>query len=171
MKKKIKGIMSILGLKVYNSMYKYKIFQRTIVRDLKKHMKYVGEDVRINPDTHIIDAEKISIDDRSSIGGQCYIQASGGIDIGKDSMIAPRVAIWTSNHRYRDKEKIIRDQGSIFKKVIIEDDVWVGYGAIILPGTILRKGCVVGAGSVVSGKVEEYALVAGNPAKLIKYRQ
>lgn len=171
MKKIIKNVVSMFGLKIYKSIYKYKIFQRTIVRDLKKNMKYVGVDVRINPDTHIIDPQNISIGDRSSVGAQCFIQATGGISIGKDTMIAPRVAIWTSNHIYTDKEKTIREQGSVFRKVIIEDDVWIGYGAIILPGAILRKGCVVGAGSVVTGEVEEYSLVAGNPARFIRYRQ
>lgn len=49
---------------------------------------------------------------------------------------------------------------------VIEDDVWLATGVIVLPGTTIRRGSVVSAGSVVSGTIEEYSLVAGNPAKI-----
>lgn len=52
----------------------------------------------------------------------------------------------------------------------IGDDVWVGYGAIILSGVTIGKGSIIAAGSVVTKDVEPYAIVAGNPARFIKYR-
>lgn len=55
-------------------------------------------------------------------------------------------------------------------KVIIEDDVWVGYGAIILIGVKIGKGSVIAAGSVVTKDIEPYSIVGGNPTKFIKYR-
>jgi chloramphenicol O-acetyltransferase type B len=55
-------------------------------------------------------------------------------------------------------------------KVIIEDDVWIGYGAIIMSGVKIRRGSIIAAGSVVTKDVEPYSIVGGNPAKLIKYR-
>ena len=54
------------------------------------------------------------------------------------------------------------------KPIIIEDDVWLATGVIVLPGTTIRRGSVISAGSVVSGTIEEYSLVAGNPAKVMK---
>lgn len=54
--------------------------------------------------------------------------------------------------------------------IIIEDDVWIGYGVTILSGVNIKKGAVIAAGSVVTKDVEAYSIVGGNPAKLIKYR-
>lgn len=58
----------------------------------------------------------------------------------------------------------------INSKVIIEDDVWVGYGSIILSGVTIRRGAIVAAGSVVTKDVDPYCIVAGNPAKFIRFR-
>ena len=55
-------------------------------------------------------------------------------------------------------------------KVIVGDDVWIGYGAIIMSGVHIGKGAIIAAGSVVTKDVEAYAIVGGNPAKLLKYR-
>lgn len=54
--------------------------------------------------------------------------------------------------------------------IIIEDDVWIGANSVILPGVTIKKGAVVGAGSVVTKDVPSYAVVCGNPARVIKYR-
>jgi acetyltransferase-like isoleucine patch superfamily enzyme len=55
-------------------------------------------------------------------------------------------------------------------KVIIEDDVWIGYGSIVLSGVKIGRGSIVAAGSVVTKDIEPYSIVAGNPAKLIRKR-
>ena len=54
--------------------------------------------------------------------------------------------------------------------IILEDDVWIGYGAIILSGVHIGQGAVIGAGAVVTANVPPYAIVAGNPAKVVRYR-
>ena len=56
----------------------------------------------------------------------------------------------------------------IIKKVTIEDDVWIGTGAVILPGVTLHRGAVIGAGAVVTKDVDAYTVVGGVPAKFIK---
>ena len=61
-------------------------------------------------------------------------------------------------------------QGSTRKWVIIEDDVWIGTRAIILPGTRIGKGSIIGAGSVVTKDVPQYSIVGGNPARILKTR-
>ena len=55
--------------------------------------------------------------------------------------------------------------------IIIEDDVWIGANVVILKNVTLEKGCVIGAGSVVTKSIPAYAIAVGNPAKVIKYRK
>lgn len=74
-------------------------------------------------------------------------------------------------HNYSRRDTLIREQGGYEKDIIIEDDVWIGYGAQIMPGVTVHRGAVVGAGAVVTHDVESYAVVGGVPARLIKYRE
>ncbi len=68
--------------------------------------------------------------------------------------------------------KLVAGGNGSFSKgqVVIEDDVWIGYGSIILSGVTIGKGAVIGAGSVVSKDIPPYAIAVGNPVKIIKYR-
>lgn len=77
----------------------------------------------------------------------------------------------TITHNYIDKETPINQQGHTESSIVVEDDVWIGNGAMISGGVILHKGCVVGMGSIVTKDVPEYAVVAGCPARIIKYRR
>ena len=94
----------------------------------------------------------------------------GGIEIGDYVMIAPNVTITSGGHSI-DRDLIMMKQESLFSKVIIEDDVWIGSNSVILPGVKLAKGTVVGAGSVVTKDSEPFSIIAGVPAKIIKYRK
>ena len=58
-----------------------------------------------------------------------------------------------------------------YYSVVIEDDVWIGSGSIILPGTKIHKGCVISSGSVVKGDFSEFTVIMGNPARVIKSRK
>jgi acetyltransferase-like isoleucine patch superfamily enzyme len=80
------------------------------------------------------------------------------------------VTIVASNHSYERTDVPISAQKWIKSKVVIEDDVWIGAGATILPGAHISKGAIVAANSVVNGFVEPYTIVAGTPAKFIKSR-
>lgn len=85
--------------------------------------------------------------------------------------MGPDVLIITQNHRFDQLDLPMWRQGfSPSEPVIIGNDVWVGTRAIILPGVTISKGAIIGAGAVVTKDVPEYAIVGGNPARLIKYR-
>lgn len=115
---------------------------------------------------------KIIIGEGTYIGEYNNIRACGGrIIIGNKCLISQGITIVTSNHLCK-KDKYIVEQGWTKENnfVIIEDDVWVGANAVILPGIVIHKGAVIAAGSIVTKDVPEYGIVAGNPAKLIKYR-
>ncbi|HKR62333.1 MAG TPA: DapH/DapD/GlmU-related protein, partial [Thermoanaerobaculia bacterium] len=55
--------------------------------------------------------------------------------------------------------------------IVVEDDVWIGANVVLVDGAILRRGCVIGAGSLVRGEVPEYAIAAGTPLKVLGYRE
>ena len=76
-----------------------------------------------------------------------------------------------SGHNFRKGTLIVNQGWNVDKRnIIIEDDVWIGANSVILPGITIEQGAVIGAGSVVTKDVPSYAIVAGNPAKIIKYR-
>ncbi|HDK42384.1 MAG TPA: hypothetical protein ENG87_03320 [Candidatus Pacearchaeota archaeon] len=81
-------------------------------------------------------------------------------------MMAPDVIVCTENHKY-SKEKY---EGWVKKPVVIEDNVWIGYRVIILPGVHVRRNAIIGAGAVVTKDVPPYAIVGGVPAKVLKMR-
>lgn len=115
---------------------------------------------------------QLSIGTATYIGEGNNIRAAGGkIVIGDNCLISQYVTIVASNHNIQ-KDKPIIEQGWSKDKnyVVINDDVWIGAGSIILPGICIGKGAVIAAGSVVTKDVVEYSIVAGNPAKFIKLR-
>ena len=85
--------------------------------------------------------------------------------------MGPEVIILTENHRFERTDIPMRLQGrQELRPVAIHDDVWIGTRVIILPGVTVGRGAIIGAGAIVTKDIPEYAIVGGNPAKLIKYR-
>lgn len=141
-----------------------------LLRNNINKINHIGENTYISKDCYFGSPKNIIIGENCSINNQCWIIGSGGIEIKNNVLIAPRVAFFTSNHNYQEKTVLIREQGYTFKKIIIEDDVWIGYGATILSGVTLHEGSVVAAGAVVVKDVPPYTIVGGVPAKEISKR-
>lgn len=80
------------------------------------------------------------------------------------------VLIWSANHNYDCPKTLPYDKEYIKKPIIIEDNVWIGARASIIPGVKIGEGAIIGLGAVVTKDVPPCAVVAGNPAKIIKYR-
>ena len=105
-----------------------------------------------------------------TIGSDCFfnfgitILDSYEVEIGNRVFIAPQVVIAPVTHPLKASER----KNLMGKKIVIEDDVWIGAGAVIFPGVTLHKGAIIGAGSVVRKSVSENTVVAGVPAKIIK---
>jgi acetyltransferase-like isoleucine patch superfamily enzyme len=100
----------------------------------------------------------------------CYVCGTGGVTIGSDCLFGPGAKIIAAGHRFDDAERLIIDQGHEFREVRIGDGVWVGAGAVILPGVAVGSGAVVAAGAVVADNVPPNAVVAGVPARLLRMR-
>lgn len=105
-----------------------------------------------------------------TIGKRCFIQqcctffGRGGITIGNDVFIGPKVNLITINHDPNPDNR----SATYGRRIVIEDKAWIGINATILPGVRIGYGAIVGAGSVVTKDVEPMTVVAGNPARFIK---
>jgi acetyltransferase-like isoleucine patch superfamily enzyme len=113
----------------------------------------------------------IEIGDRTAIGAFNVLLGQGGISIGKDCLLSPSVTVVSENHIYADPAVPIRAQGEERLQTVIEDDVWVGAGVVVLGGSHIGRGAVVAAGAVVRGVVEAGAIVGGVPAHVIGHRE
>jgi len=108
----------------------------------------------------------VEIGSRTIIGvGNVII---GPVSIGNEVMMAQNIVVSGLNHGYEDVTISPAKQKVICKKIVIEDDVWIGANSVITAGVKLGKHCVVGAGSVVTKDVPEFSIAVGNPAKVVK---
>lgn len=92
----------------------------------------------------------------------------GPVNIGHHVNLAQGITVTALNHNFEDSEKRIDEQGVCTTPVVIEDDVWIGANAVILPGVRVGTHSVVAAGAVVTKDVPPHSIVAGIPAKIIK---
>lgn len=113
---------------------------------------------------------KISIGERFFCGRFCQLSAPA--NIGRDVMFASFVSLVGGDHKIDFINSSINISGrDIMKIITIEDNVWIGHGAIIMHGVRIGCGAVIAAGSVVTKDVDKNAIVGGNPARFIRYRR
>jgi len=154
----------------------YKIGKNTIIEKgvLVFHPENIelGSDIYIGHNTILKGyyKNKMTIGNGTWIGQQCFIHSAGGIKIGKNVGIGPKVTILTSCHPEKNIKIPIIHSGLKFEKVIIEDDGDIGIGTIILPGVKIGKGAQIGAGAVVTKNIPSFEVWAGIPAKFLKKR-
>ena len=102
-------------------------------------------------------------------GQGCHVNVLERVEIGEHCLFGPRCVIVDHNHGIRPEQRI-DEQPCIAKPIRIGSDVWCGAGAVILPGVIIGDGAVIGAQAVVTHDVPPMAVVAGNPARVIRTR-
>ena len=126
----------------------------------------VGSNVRICSSVTILGTESLSIGENTWIGPQVFISASADISIGSNVDIAPRAYIGTGTHEIDPVGPHSAGAGKAIS-IVIKDGVWLGAGALILPGVTIGQKAVVAAGAVVATDVDARTIVAGVPAKPI----
>ncbi len=109
----------------------------------------------------------VTIGNHTRIGIHCTV--IGPVCIGNHVNLAQGITVTALNHNFEDTSKRIDEQGISTKPVVIGDDVWIGANAVILPGVTIGRHVVVAAGAVVTKYVPDYSLVAGVPAKVIRF--
>lgn len=114
--------------------------------------------------------ERITIGDNVYIGPQANLNGLGKIEIENNTIIGPRVTIYSSNHNYKNAKYLPYDGVAILKKVKIEKNCWLGESVKIAPGVTIGEGSIIGIGSVILNNIPKYSIAYGNPAQVIKKR-
>lgn len=115
----------------------------------------------------------VVIGSNSVINSGCVLYTGNGIRIGQNVAIAANCTFAATNHEFKDKNKLIREQGFKESKggIIIGNDVWIGANTVLLDGAVVEDGCVIGANSLVRGRLESFGIYAGNPIIKIGMRE
>jgi len=145
----------------------FNVFKRNYIRLFGG---VVGNSVTFYPGIRIHPLKNIIIGDKVDLAWGVIITTGGNVKIGARTLVGYRTIIASQNHIIPSKKGQIFGSGHIYQDVNIESDVWIGANCVILPGIKIGKGSIIGAGSVVTKNVPAYTIVAGNPARILKFR-
>lgn len=124
-----------------------------------------GKKVYVHDFFYVGDRKNVRIGNRCSINIDVYIPAQCRVEIGDDVTLSARCMLLDSGLNIADNNS---SRDHIEGSIKIEDGVWVGAGAIILPNVVIGAGSIIGAGSVVTRSVPRMCVVAGNPARILR---
>ena len=149
-----------------------KIKNKLKQKKMYKKLDIIDKHIYIAPDVIVDCPKNIKLENHIHIQPGCKLFGTGGICIGEGTVLAHDVQILTQNHIYNadDLECLPYDKRYENKEVIIGQYVWIGAHVLIVPGVKIEDGAVIAAGAVVVKDVPKGAVVGGNPAKVIKYR-
>ena len=128
-----------------------------------------GEGVIIKSKAYFGTGKYLKIGDRSQLGKN--LKAECDLVMGTDVVMGPDVVLMSSAHAFEATDIPVNLQGPLPRRpIVIGNDVWIGTRVIVLPGVTIGDSAIIGAGSVVTKTVPPWAIVAGNPARFIRYR-
>ena len=148
----------------YNASFGQPQAQREAI--LRQLLKSVGSGAHFEPSFRCEFGFNISIGDNFYANFDCVMLDGGGIEIGNNVLLGPRVGIYTSNHAIDPAERVAG--GCYAKPVKIGNNVWVGGGVQIMQGVTIGDNAVIGAGSVVTRSIPANVVAAGVPCRVIR---
>ncbi|HEX7034935.1 MAG TPA: acyltransferase [Pseudomonadales bacterium] len=134
-------------------------------------LKRLGEQTVMQVGFRVVNPENVEVGSHCNFADGVFITGGGGVTIGNWVGFGPDTKIWSVNHRFDDPDRPWLLQGWERKPVVIEDDVWLGANVFVMPGVTIGRGAIVSAGAVVSKSIPPYALVAGNPGRVVGWRK
>lgn len=148
------------------------------INALSKGGIIIGDNVSIGRNT-IIECtgvirelgESLIIEDNVGIAANTFISMRGSIKISKNTIMGPGVSIHAENHNFTNIDIPVRKQGVTRQGIEIGEDCWIGAKTVILDGVKIGKSVIIAAGSVVNKDINDYEIVGGIPAKVIKSRR
>ena len=123
----------------------------------------VGKNIRLRMPLVVYHPEHLSLGDSVDIGEFAVLRASGGLRIGDRVLVAAHAVLTTRGH----PQSLPRYGMAEDAPIVVENDVWIGAGAIVLPGVTIGRGAIVAAGAVVTENVAPFTVVGGVPARPI----
>jgi galactoside O-acetyltransferase len=157
--------------------------------DFVERLKSIGDKVKFATGVTIIDPEHLSIGDNTFFNVGVHIQAGPGVTVGSETHFAPFCVLYgplevgnkcavaahtvfaSVGHTHDDPEVAFVDAPAQSKKIVVEDNVWIGANAVIIGGVRIGTGSIVAAGAVVTHDVQPYSVVGGVPARLLRKRK
>lgn len=143
---------------------------------LQRLLGRIGENVHVDIDFHCEYGKHILIGDKVIINMNCTFVDNNIIEIGDNVLIASNVQIYTATHSTKIHERMVQKWeerkeicNTYALPVKINNGVWIGGGAIILPGITIGENSVIGAGSVVTHSIPANSVAVGNPCRVIKH--
>lgn len=136
----------------------------------KAHLPQIYRENFINATAKLSSVENIELGGNVYIGVECKLYAEGGIAIGEYTKLGEGCLILSTGHNYKSRSRIPYDHIGLLRRVEIGKNVWIGCRCIVLGGVRIDDGAIVGAGSVVTKSIPKYAIVAGNPARIVGWR-
>ncbi|MES2683390.1 MAG: acyltransferase [Pseudomonadota bacterium] len=133
----------------------------------KRLAKSVGRSVKIGRGTMVRNWNGLELADYSGLNEMCFVDAIGGIKLGRDSTVGHMSSILSFEHRYDDVTLSMRDQGLVYKPLVIGDDVIIMAGVRVLAGKTIGDRVIVAANSVVTKDLPSNGIYGGVPAKLL----
>lgn len=131
----------------------------------------LGDRVQVNRGVYLgAFGERFDVGDRTTFNRGALVDGRGSIRIGSDVLVGPYAQLISYQHRFADRSMPINIQGFELAEIVIEDDVWIGAGAIVLAGVTIGRGAIVAAGAVVTSSCPPYSILAGVPARVIGQR-
>lgn len=130
---------------------------------------YSSQEVCIQRPCSIYAPEHLKLGQNIHIGSHTEIMAEGGITIGNNVVISYHCVLWSIDHRY-EGDSLPYEKARVRRPITIHDNVWIGRNAIVRGGVTIGEGAVVAMGSVVTRDVPPLAVVGGNPARVLKFR-
>ena len=131
---------------------------------------FIGKRVRIFPGmrSECHGSGRLFIHDNVSIGQNFHVICSGELHIGEGCLLSGNVFVTDTDHTYTDVSRPVFEQPNVINKTELGTNCFIGIGVRIQAGTILGKGCVVGANSVVRGHFPDHSVIVGAPARIVK---
>lgn len=154
----------------YQPLPGYKIGNKLRAWCAIKLFKSCGKEIVIKSMAYFGTGENIEIGDHSQLGINCKVEDD--LILGDYVLMGPDVIIYSSSHKYTDPDIPVMLQGGKEKQsVVVGNDVWFGTRSIIMPGVHIGNHVIIGANSVVTHDIPDYAVVGGAPARIMKYRK
>lgn len=130
----------------------------------------IGKRYTVGRGIFISRKNKITIGDDFYMGNYCHLASNA--EIGNDVMFASYVSLVGGDHDITNPDILLRQSGrGTFKTTIIEDNVWLGHGVVVMHGVRIGSGAVIAAGAVITKDVPENEIWGGNPSRLLKVRR